>query len=175
LNYRSVWYVVIKSLIFIGVYTAFHYAHPVLHWPVFAVSEAVWEHIKIGYFAAALMALVECILLLLTRTYVYSWWRFFFSRISAVLLVPVLLFLLFYLPISLFGKITPNWLEIVFVITITVLSALMAFHTENEILDFPWEFKPSLLLLQIMILIIATLLFIAFTYNAPYYPLFTER
>lgn len=169
---QGIWYVVIKALIFLGVYTAFHYAYPLIQWPIFAISESPWEHLKIGFFSAAFLVLAE--LALFAGSRIYPWVRFFGSRFTGIILTPVSLFLFFYLSIALFGKITPTWLMVVSTVIVTLLSGLTSFHTENEFLDFPWEKKSSLLLLQVVILIITTFLFIAFTYHLPYYPLFTE-
>lgn len=163
-------YVIIKALIYLGIYSAFNYAYPLIKWPIFSVSESTWEHLKIGFFSAAFLALAELALFALSR--INSWARFFSSRFSGIILIPVSLFLFYYLSVALFGKITPPWLEVASVIVITFLSGLATFHTENAFLDFPWEKKPSLLLLQVVMLIIAAYLFITFTYRLPYYPLF---
>ncbi len=171
---RSAWYILLKSLIFLGVYTAFHFGGDVLKLPVFAVSESPWEHLKAGFYAGSLLVLLEALRLGIKRE-VFSWIRFFTSRLTGVLIIPVLLFLLFYLSVALWGKITPAWLGIAYAVAITLLSGLTAAYVENELLDFRWEHKPTLLLLAVIVYIIALYIFIQFTYDVPYYPMFTER
>lgn len=173
MNKRSTRYIVLKSLIFLGVYTALHFGGHVQHLPVFAVSESPWEHLKIGFYAASLLVLLEAIWLGIKRE-VFSWGRFFSSRLTGVLIIPVLLFLLFYLSVALWGRITPDWLQITYAVAITLASGLTAAYVENEFLDFRWEHKPFLLLLTVIIYFIALYLFIQFTYHLPYYPMFTE-
>ena len=172
LKRQGVWYVVVKTLVFLGVYTAFHYAYPVIHWPIFAISETPWEHLKIGFFGAALLALAEFVLF--ARSRIHSWFRFLCSRFTGIILVPLTLFLFYYLSVALFGRIAPTWLKVFSVVFVTLLAGLTAFYTENECLELPLEMKPSLLLLQVVILIITAFLFITFTYRLPYYPLFME-
>ncbi|NLW45588.1 MAG: hypothetical protein GXY92_10470 [Syntrophomonadaceae bacterium] len=171
---RSAVYILLKALIFLGVYSAFHFGGDVLRLPVFTVSESPWEHFKAGFYAASLLVILEALRLGIKRE-VFSWGRFFTSRLTGVLIIPVLLFLLFYLSVALWGKIIPAWLGIAYAVAITLLSGLTAAYVENELLDFRWEHKPILLLLAVIVYIIALYLFIQFTYHVPYYPMFTER
>ena len=172
MNKRSARYIVLKSLIFLGVYTALHFGGHVQHLPVFAVSESPWEHLKIGFYAASLLVLLEAIWLGIKRE-VLSWGRFFSSRLTGVLIIPVLLFLLFYLSVALWGRITRLAAD-------HLCSGdyfgirLNGGYVENEFLDFRWEHKPFLLFLTVIIYFIALYLFIQFTYHLPYYPMFTE-
>ncbi len=171
---RSIWYVLIKALIFLGVYTLFHYAYPILPWPIFGVSESVWEHLKMGFFAATFLIIVESIGLWV-KAVVFSWTRFLISRITGVMLVPLFLFLLFYLSVAVCGQITPLLLKVIYVVTITFITGLLVAYIENEMLDYPWENQPLLLFLLLVFFFIAAYLFFAFTYYQPYYPLFVER
>ena len=170
---RSTWYVILKTLAFLAVYTVFHFAYQILPWPVFAVSESVWEHLKIGFFAAAFLALGETIGLLAKKE-VFSGVRLLFSRITGVVIIPPFLFLLFYLMVALLGKIKLSWLAITSAVIITFLSGLTAAFLENEMLDFRWENKP-VYCAPSDYFHIAAFLSSNSPNNPPYYPLFVER
>ncbi|QGT98695.1 hypothetical protein SYNTR_0102 [Candidatus Syntrophocurvum alkaliphilum] len=170
----SIKYILLKAVIFLIVYTIFHFSYDFLQLKIFAVSESVWQHLKIGLFAAVLIGLIEVIILTIRGNVIFIQ-NLLFSRIISSLLVPLIIFLFFYLLIALFGKITPTIVELIANIAIVFFAGIIAFYIENEILELPVYEKPILLWIFIIMLVIASYLFLAFTENPPYYPLFVER
>ncbi len=169
----SMWMVFAKAFIFLMIYTLFHFAYPILPLTVFAVSEAVWEHMKIGFFGILFLNLLE-LFVLAYKGKISSWVQWAFSRLVSTLLFAPIIFLMFYSQQVLFGKLSPVILEVGINILSTFLAGLIAFYVENEILDFELQRKTGLFLLLITSFLITAFLFWVFTYTHPYYPLFTE-
>lgn len=169
----NIWIVLAKAFAFLIIYSLFHFAYPILPLPVFAVSEAVWEHMKIGFFAILFLNLLEPFVLKY-KGKIFSWVQWAFSRLVSTLLFAPIIFLIFYFQQVVFGKISPVILEVGINILNTFMAGFIAFYAENEILDFALQRKKGLFLLLIIFLLMTAFLFLVFTYTQPYYPLFTE-
>lgn len=166
-------YILIKSVIFVIVYTLFHFAHHYLAWPIFSVSESVWEHLKIAYYSAILLATVELLLLPLYHNEI-PLESFFLSRLVGVLSIVPLIFLFFYYVYGVFGIIQKKLIKILSVVTLTWAGGFCALFIEAQALYFPVENGKPLLILLSFLSVMLLFLFIKFTYRIPIYPVFEE-
>ena len=165
---RSIKYIVLKSLIFLGVYALFHFGYEIVPLPIFISSESIWEHLKGGFFTATLIALAE-IFLRNKLSPKISFRHFLMSRLSGILSVPLIIFILYYTLNSWTGKLDNSTLEMIIAISVTILSAVIAYLIENELLELD---SPILFYITLGLFIFLAYLFILFTYELPFYPLF---
>ncbi|MEQ8201737.1 MAG: hypothetical protein ABRQ24_10005 [Syntrophomonadaceae bacterium] len=164
----------IKCLLFIGIYTLFHFGHDVVPLPVFSTSESIWQHLKIGFFSAITLSLLELAYFSLFR-HIDNFYNFALSRLISAQLIVGIIFSLFYLYVGLFYKLPGSVTEIVLVAFLTFLGAFIAYYIEAE---FYWHFSGQdmlLLMVCLLFLVINGYLFIKFSNQVPYYPLFTEH
>ena len=164
----------IKSLLFTGIYTLFHFGHDVIALPFFATSESIWQHLKIGFFSAITLSLLEYAYFTLYKPN-YNKYNFVLSRLISAQLVVGFIFSLFYLYLSLFYKLPGAVTEVVLVVFITFLGGYLAYYVEGKLYRYYSDQSMLLLLLCFLFLIVNSYLFLKFPNQVPYYPLFTER
>lgn len=166
-------YVLIKSIIFVILYTVFHFAHHYLPWPIFSVSESVWEHLKIAFYSAILLASVEFLLLPLYHSAI-AIESFFFSRLVGALAIVPLIFLSFYFVYGVFGIIQRKLIKVLSVVALTWAGGFSAIFIEAQSLHYPIENGKPLLIMLLLLFAMLLFLFIKFTYRIPVYPVFEE-
>ena len=165
---------IIKSFLFTAIYTLFHFGYEILPLPIFATSESIWQHLKIGFFSAITLSLLEVAYYTLTK-YAIDWYNFLLSRLISAQLIVGSIFSLFYLYIGIFYKLPGSVTEIVIVVIMTFLGAFMAYYFESEIYTNFHGQSLILLVACFIFLVITAYLFLKFSNQVPYYPLFTER
>lgn len=164
----------IKGLLFTGIYTLFHFGHDVVPLPVFATSESIWQHLKIGFFSAITLSLLELVYFSLSRRGC-DFYNFALSRLISAQLIIGIIFSLFYLYVGLFYKLPGSVTEVVLVVCLTFLGAFIAYFIEGELYQHFSGRSMVLLMVCLLFLLINSYLFIHFSNQVPYYPLFTER
>jgi|LSQX01.2.fsa_nt_gb hypothetical protein len=163
----------IKSILFTVIYTIFHFAYDVLPLPIFATSESIWEHLKIGYFSAIALSLLELAYYALSKR-VYDIYNFILSRAVNAQLIAGILFAFFYLLLAIVGQLPGGAAEVVVVVIMTWFAALVVYYIEGEIYE-NYIGKSNLLLAVVLVfLVINSYLFIKYSFEVPYYLLFLE-
>lgn len=165
---------IFKSFLFVIIYTIFHFGEDVIAIPIFANSESIWQHLKIGFFSGIILSLIEWAYYTVVR-YSYDWYNFILSRLISAQLIAGVIFSLFYLYTGLFHKLPGGTTEIVLVVILTYVAGFIAYYLEGEIYENFTGQSRLLLVICFIFLIINAYLFITYSYEVPYYPLFTER
>jgi hypothetical protein len=130
--------------------------------PFCAVNESTWEHMKILFFPMLFFALLQNAFVGKTEP------RFWCVKLVGILLGTTLIPILFYTYNGAFGP-SPDWLNVLFFF----LSAGIAYAVEYALfkLEHPCALpKPIALIL----LLLASLLFVLFTFIPPQLPLFLD-
>ncbi len=165
---------IIKSFLFVIIYTLFHFGEDVIALPIFANSESIWQHLKIGFFSGITLSLLEWGYYTVAR-YSYDWYNFILSRLISAQFIAGAIFSIFYLYSGIFNKLPGGTTGIVLVVILTYISGFIAYYLEGEIYrNFTGQSR-LLLIVCFLFLIINSYLFITYSNQVPYYPLFTER
>ncbi len=166
--------IILKSLLFTVIYTIFHFGYDVLPLPVFATSESIWDHLKIGYFSAITLSLLELAYFSLSKR-AYDLYKFALSRLVNAQFIVGIIFSLFYLLLAIVHKLPGGVTEVVMVVILTWFAALVAYYIEGELYEGFTGKSNLLLITAVVFLVINSYLFIKFSAEVPYYLLFLEN
>lgn len=165
---------ILKSIFFTGIYTFYHFGHDILPLPIFATSESIWQHLKIGYFSAITLSLLEFAYFALGKR-IYDLYNFALSRLANAQFIAGIIFSLFYLLLGLIHKLPGGVTEVVMVVILTWFAALVAYYIEGEVyINFAGK-SNLLLATAVIFLVINSYLFLKFSTEVPYYLLFLEH
>ncbi|OEF97500.1 DUF6512 family protein [Desulfuribacillus alkaliarsenatis] len=167
-------YIIIKSIVFLFLYTLFHFAHDYVRWPIFAISESIWEHLKIAYYVAILLAVGELFVVSVILDNTVSVTSLLFTRLIGALLVVPIIFLFFYFMYAAFGVIKHKVIKVVSVVTLTWAGGLCAYYFEVLAFQYPIEQNASPLIILVVLALMLLFLFVRFTKHIPKYPVFEE-
>jgi cell shape-determining protein MreD len=162
--------VLIKALINQTMFLGLHYAYdffPTKFVTLFSgVNESVFQHLKIGYFAYILTHLVEYIL----RKNKESTKNFIYARIFSTVLLPWIMFLLFFLPEAVFGKVENVIVEIVLANIVLFLTSVLTIVIERHIEQITPS--KSYIWASTVLFLVAGFLFIIYTFRLPWFDVF---
>jgi hypothetical protein len=131
------------------------------------INESVYQHMKIGFFAYLLFAIIE---FLIIRKAINSFDQHVFSRLFSATYLPLIM-LVFYLvgPLT-FGHTDNMLLEIVFANLALIATSLTTFTVESHI----EKAKPNLWfkIIIIVLFVLSLVEFIAFTNELPWFDIF---
>ena len=161
----------VKAVAFLPVFLVLHYAYKWLPWAGLAwfssTGEAVYQHMKIGFFAYGVLCGLEYALVRPADRQ-----RFVDTRLLATILVPWGIFFGWYIAPALYGRQMPSdALEIVYanMIILGVLGMVGVIERSLERFAFPRR-------MRVVLWIIAGILvmeFVIFSYRAPWADVFT--
>lgn len=162
-----------KALAFWGVFLALYGAYKFL--PVFplslicGVTESNFQHYKAGFFSYLIVNLVE-----------YGWNHrkitpresFLYSRLTATIFLPWLIFLLWYTAPAIIGRWPNNTYEIIYANLITFIVGICTVILESGLEGIAYH--KSLKFVLVTLFLVSIFLYIDFTYRLPWADVFVE-
>jgi hypothetical protein len=162
-----------KALAFWGVFLTLYAVYK--FFPIFplslicGVTESNFQHYKAGFFSYLIVNLVE-----------YAWNHrkitdresFIFSRLSATIFLPWIIFLLWYIAPALIGRWPNNVLEIVYANVITFVVGLFTVILESGLESVPYN--RSLKVVLVTLFLASIMIYIVFTFRLPWADVFVE-
>ena len=163
--------IVLKAVLFLPVFLVLHYAYKWLPWAGLAwfssTGEAVYQHMKIGFFAYAVLCGLEYALVRPADRQ-----RFIDTRLLATILLPWGIFFGWYIGPAVYGGPMPSdALEIAYANAVTLGALGMVGLIERSLEGFAFPRR-----LRVVLWIIAGILaveFVIFSYRAPWADVFT--
>ncbi|MCX7795812.1 MAG: DUF6512 family protein [bacterium] len=161
----------LKALIYLFLFGLLHFGYDSTGLeflkPICGTNESVFQHLKMGFFAYLFTSLIEY--RIIKRRFKGN--NFWYSRILATILVPWIIFLIWYLVPAIYGKVTLV-LELSWALIVTYISGVFAGIIEKEVekLKISLGFRTTVLAL----FIVSIFLFIWFTYRLPWIDLFVD-
>ncbi|MGC8778072.1 MAG: hypothetical protein ACP5Q4_05290 [Candidatus Caldatribacteriaceae bacterium] len=161
-----------KAFLYLGIYSMLHFGYEITQIPflkpIFGTSESVFEHLKMGFFAYLFASLGE-----------YLWIprrsrepNFFFARVLSTLLVPWVIFVVWYLGPALWGEAPSLSLELSWALGVTFFSGMAGSTLEKEVERV--RFSQGTQFLLCFLFGISAFLFVRFTYILPWIDVFTR-
>lgn len=163
----------LKVFAFLLAFVLLHYAYDwtgSTFWAIFSgVSEGTYQHAKIGFYAYLLVSLLEY---LVWRKQFPNRSRFIFSRLSATIFLPWLMFLTWYQAPALLGQPMPQeWIEVVYALFTTSLICIACTLLGRDLERL--EFSRTMKVILVIFFIASIELFTIFTFNTPWAGFFT--
>ena len=162
--------IVLKSLIIQIIFLLLHYTYDFFPGKLSAifsgVNESMFQHMKIAFFSISMASILE-------RVYTkdkQDLSQFIFLRIFSAVIYPWIIFIFFYIPPAIIGKISVIWIEIVSANLILFISSICILVMEDT---FSGAFLPKrFMAVSALLYAISTFLFIYFTFNRPWFDVF---
>jgi len=125
----ELWGIIIVFLLFSGLHFLYSETGLFIFKPFSAVNESVWEHLKIGFFAAFFYAVFEYFMGLKDNV------NFIFGKSMAMLSIPIFILIVFYSYTAFVGK-SILWVDILTAFLSVVLSQWISYRIISSSKDF---------------------------------------
>jgi hypothetical protein len=155
--------------VFLGLYFAYKYfPHPLL--ALFcATTESNFQHFKATFFSFLIVNAVEYAVY---RRQIADRQDHWYSRLTATVFAPWVVFLLWYIAPALYGKMPNIPLEIIYANIITLLVGLFVAILEQGFRQI--RYTPGLKFVILALFVVSIGLYLIFTYNLPWADVFVE-
>lgn len=164
----------IKIVGFWAAFLLLHYAYdwaPILPFQlVSGVSESVFQHMKIGFYAYLLVAVTEY--LVGRKRLPVSVDASAFSRLLATILVPWFMFILWFMAPAYYGELPTTLLEVLYANLIMVLLGFCTVAVEQGLETT--RYSPTLKGVIVALFLISVSLYTIFTFRLPWCDLFAD-
>jgi hypothetical protein len=163
----------VKIVAFVGIYRVLHY---LVDWfpgtisRIFSgIDESVFQHLKLGFWAYALASIGE---LLIRRLTIGDKRAFVFSRALSVVIVPWLIFLLWYGVAAVFGPMPNDTVEVLAAIAIIISCGAILAPLEA----LTQRVRPGVgALVSVLVLVLVSILvYTAFSFGRPWVDLYQQ-
>jgi hypothetical protein len=162
-----------KVFLFLVLFSILHFGYDITHLaflkPFCGISESVFQHLKMVFWAYLLANVTEYLFVKKRLTNRDSFW---FSRLFITVQLPWFIVLVWYLAPSIFGRFTSTLIDIIWAIVSSYVSALFGVLVERNLEK--WEFNLSFKAVTIILLVISAFFYVWCTYYPPYIDLFVN-
>ncbi len=166
--------VFLKALLYFLLFILLHFGYDITHLnilkPFCGINESVFQHLKMAYWSYLIASLFEYFWV---KRKAFKWWKFFYTRSFTTVIVPWMIFLVWYLAPAIFGKSESKAMEILWALLVTYFSGVAGSFLDKEFekienlsIFFRW--------LLILLLLVSAFLFILFTYKSPFIDVFVD-
>ncbi len=170
-QWKEIGYLLLKSLIFTGLFAILHYLYTLNNNPFFqAISgkdESVFQHLKMGAFGYLLLIGIDY---LIVRKKIENKSSFVYSRLLSSLLVPWMIFVIWYLVPAIIGlPLSLGW-ELTWALLVVLVTGILASLFDRNLEKM--EFNLSVKIIIIGLVILSAFIFIWFSFVDPWIDVF---
>ncbi|MCR4440427.1 MAG: DUF6512 family protein [bacterium] len=163
----------LKALIYLVLFSVLHFLYDLTHWavliPFCGTNESVFQHLKMAFWSYLGASAIEYAA---SKRRIREMEAFWYSRLLATVVVPWLVFLIWYLGPALCGKLERLPVELLWALAVTYISGVMGGVLENRLVgDKP---TVSFKVLVVVLAVVSALLYVRFTYKLPCIDLFVD-
>jgi len=166
-------WIIIRSALYLVIFILLHYAYDWFPNPVFAVfsgiDESVYQHMKIAFYAYIILIVIE---FLIFRKKIERSQAYFFTRLFSTVIIPWIVFVLFFIGRALYPYEFPEIIEIIYALGITFLVGIVISFIELEFDEV--EYSKRFQILLVILLIILIMEFTVFTFRLPWHDIFAD-
>ena len=127
----------IKALLFLGVFSILHFGYELTGWkfliPICGINESVFQHLKMAFWAYIITSALERIPSKDKGSDFVSKAEFWYSRFLSAVIVPWLIFVLWYFLPAIYGRAKSLLVDLCWSLLATFTAALFAAQLEQEI------------------------------------------
>ncbi len=172
-QWKKIGYIILKSLIFTGLFSILHFLYTLSPNPFFqAISgkdESVFQHWKMGFFAYLILIGFDYLII---RKKVENRNSFVFSRFTTTLLIPWIIFVIWYLAPAFIGAPLSFGWELTWALIVVFITGILGSILDKNLEKV--EFNLSAKIIIIGLVIISTFIFIWFSFVNPWIDVFME-
>ncbi len=168
---RRIGYITLKSFIFMVLFAILHYLYTLSPNPFFQIisgtDESVFQHLKMGFIGYLLLIGIDYLII---RKRVENKQSFIFSRLISSLLVPWIIFIVWYLVPAFAGDHLPLARELtwaLFVVLITGIFASLIDENTEKI-----EYNLAIKIVIVILVVISIIIFVWFSFELPWIDVF---
>ncbi|RKZ23890.1 hypothetical protein DRQ23_01930 [bacterium] len=164
--------VFLKAFFFLLSFTLFHFGYELTGFgvlkPFCGINESVFQHLKMAFWGYGLLAIFEYWYLKGKKGFKQN--GFWYSRVLSMVVVPWVVFLLWYIVPAVYGRINSLLPELIWAVLITYSSGLVVSTIEKDMERI--GFRRGAGVSIITMLVISVFLFTIFTYKLPWLDMF---
>lgn len=157
----------LNVLIFTLIYTVLHFLPDFINNPftriLGAPYESLFHHVKIGFFSMILLHIGKVVFLHISQNKVPENYE---ARLLSCILIPFILFMLWWIIPAYTGKLSPSFIEIIWSITITIIGGILVFSIYPSLSFIKWNIPARLAIWFIFLNFLW--FFIHFSISKPY-------
>ena len=175
MDFNNKSYLFIRSFIYLCIFDFLHYCYdwfPNIFFQIFSgVNESFFQHWKIGYYAYIILTIGE-FLIFWKKIADEGKEKFIYSHLFSAIILPMMIFIIWYTVPAIYGQITVFWIEVVYSIAACYISVLLVSIIEQNFMEIPYNRS-----LKIIIWILNLLLIIQFTifsFKLPWVDVFAD-
>lgn len=163
----------LKALVYLILFSILHFLYDLTHWavltPFCGTNESVFQHLKMAFWSYLMASAIEYAG---TNRRIRETAAFWYSRLLSTVVVPWLVFLIWYVGPALCGKLEPLPVELLWALAVTYISGVMGGVLEKQTVGH----KPTVALrvLVVVLVVVSALLYVRFTYKLPWIDLFVD-
>jgi len=171
MDLNSKTYISVRGLIYIPIFKLLHYIFdwfPNIVLQIFCgIEESVFQHLKLGFYAYLIFTVLEFSIF---RKKISDATKFWWSRLIGALILPWLIFVIWYIAPAVYGFIPILWLEILYanICVYLVILSISIFERAFEGINFSTAVKICVLIL----LFVMIMEFTIFSFKAPWADMF---
>ena len=175
MDYRDKKYFLIRSLVFLIFFIILHYSYdwfPVLQSITMyfsGINESIYQHMKMIFFSYIALFLLEY---LTFKSNIEDKEKFFFAHILSTILLPLLMFVMWFIGPAVLGEFDNILLDIIYANIITYSIILFSSFLNDEFLDL--QFSKEVKTIIVILFILSLVEFILFTLNLPWHDVFAN-
>ena len=171
-NKKKMGYFTLKSIIFMAFYAILHFLYTILHQNPFfqaiaGTDESVFQHLKIGFFAYLILIGIDY---LIVRKEIENVSSFVFSRLISSLLVPWIIFIIWYIVPAFVGHEIGLAKELAWALVVVFITGIMAAVVDDNIEKI--EFNLAIKIIVVFLIIVSFIIFIWFSFELPWIDVF---
>ncbi|NHK33088.1 MAG: hypothetical protein FK730_17195 [Asgard group archaeon] len=168
---KRIGYIVLKSFIFMVLFAILHYLYTLSPNPFFQVisgiDETVFQHLKMGFIGYLLLIGIDYLII---RKRVENKISFVFSRLISSLLVPWIIFIVWYLVPAFVGHEIGFGRELAWALIVVFLTGLAVSFVDENTEKF--EYNLAVKIVIGILVVISLIIFIWFSFEIPWIDVF---
>lgn len=175
MDFSSFSYLIIRSFIYLAIFEIFHFSYkkfPNIFFKVFSgTNESNFQHWKIGYYSYIILTFIEY-LIFQNKIAIEGKELFFYSHLFSAIILPWIIFMIWYIIPAIYGQISIFWVDVVYCILATIISILLVSFIEINLnkTHFDLSFKIIIWFLNIILIIEFTI----FSFKKPWVDVFAD-
>ena len=165
-------YISVRGLVYIPIFLSLHYIYewfPNIFFQIFmGTEESVYQHCKLGFYAYLILVVLEFAIF---RKKISDSTKYWWSRLMGALILPWLIFIIWYTAPAVYGFIPILWLEILYAnicVYVTILSISIFEGAFQEI-----NYSKAVKICLVILLLLTIMEFTIFSFKKPWADMFT--
>lgn len=162
-----------KALIYLLIFLVLHFGYEATEWagatPFCGINESIYQHLKMGFWSYLFASIIEYVI---ERKKISRQGSFWYPRMLSTVIVPWILFILWYLAPLAYGRIKNVAAEVIWALITTYIPGVICGIMEKDIEKI--ELTRSLKIFIIILVIISAIEYVWFTYKPPWIDMFID-